>query len=149
MWMRARQWLSRRPHSFMSEVQEQSSSDFISSMDDLISNILKVNKHSDLLFEIPAKGRTVGSTLQIEICSGQWSLFTDISVDYWISNRIFKGWVNQVFKTSDIFNLTEWEGMLSLRCILNMKRLLSRKNDPLKFSTTLEASSESDWGAYR
>ena len=55
----------------MSEVQEQPSSDFISSTEDLISNILKDNKHSDLLFEIPTKGRTVGSTLQKEICSGQ------------------------------------------------------------------------------
>jgi len=28
--------------------------------------------------------------------------------------------------------------VLSSRCILNMKRLLIRKNDPLKISTTLE-----------
>jgi len=55
----------------MSEVQEQPLSDFVSSKDDLISKILKDNKHSDLLFEIPTKGKTVGSTLQKEICSGQ------------------------------------------------------------------------------
>jgi len=31
-------------------------------------------------------------------------------------------------KTPDIFNLTEWEGMLSSPCILNMKHLESLKN---------------------
>jgi len=130
----------------MSEVQEQPSSDFISSTDDLISNILKDNKHSDLLFEIPTKGRTVGSTLQKEICSGQWSLCTDISVeaDYLISNRIFKGWVYQVFKISNIFNVIEWEGMLSSRCILSMKRLLVQEYNSLKIPTTLKASQETD-----
>jgi len=31
------------------------------------------------------------------------------------------------FRISNIFNLTEWEGMLSSRCILNMKRLATLK----------------------
>jgi len=151
MGMRARQWLSWRLHSFMSEVQEQPLSDFVSSKDDLISKILKDNKHSDLLFEIPTKGKTVGSTLQKEICSGQWSLFTDISVeaDYLISNRIFKGWVYQVFKISEIFNLIEWEGMLSSRCILNMKCLLIPERNYLKISIILKSGQESDQEACR
>jgi len=34
---------------------------------------------------------------------------------------------NSSKKTPDVFNLTEWEGMLSSRCILNMKRLATLK----------------------
>jgi len=37
-------------------------------------------------------------------------------------------------KTSHIFNLTEWEGMLSSRCILNIKRLVTLKYKQRKSS---------------
>jgi len=43
--------------------------------------------------------------------------------------------IHHVFKTSDTFNLTEREGMLSSPCILNMKRLLIWKHDPFKISS--------------
>jgi len=43
-------------------------------------------------------------------------------------------------KAPDIFNLTEWEGMLSSPCILNMKHLDSLKNKYKKTSTTFRTS---------
>jgi len=39
-------------------------------------------------------------------------------------------------KIPDIFNFTEWEGMLSLRCILNMKRLVTLKCKQEKLQKT-------------
>jgi len=50
---------------------------------------------------------------------------------------------NPFQKTPDVFNLTEWEGMLSSRCILNMKRLVTLKYKQRK---SLNASLENVGG---
>jgi len=55
---------------------------------------------------------------------------------------IFSHFIHSTFlQIPDIFNLIEWEGMLSSRCILNMKRLVTLK---CKQKKTSKASQESD-----
>ena len=49
-------------------------------------------------------------------------------------------------KIPDIFNFTEWEGMLSSCCILNMKRLVTPK---CKQGKTSKTSSENNLKARR
>jgi len=56
--------------------------------------------------------------------------------------KIFDCFIHStLLKTPSIFNFTEREGMLSSRCILNMKRLATRR---YKLRKTLKASSGSN-----
>ena len=126
------------------KVQENSALNFTSSTDDLIFSIPEDNNIP--IFRI---GRDSHIERNHHLCIRHLHFellsLTDVAVE--TDNPIpvknfLKDDIHQVFKTSAIFNLTEREGMLSSRCILNMKRLLIRKNDPFKISTTSESDLE-------
>jgi len=138
MSMRVRRGFSLGRHLPKNEVQAYSASNLTTSTDDLIFTIPENNNTPN--FRI-GRDSHIEKNHHLSIRHLHFRVLSLTDISFETDNPIpvknfLKDDIPQVFNTSDIFNLTEREGMLSSRCILNMKRLLIRKNDPLKISTT-------------
>jgi len=166
--MRVRQCSSWRQHQFLYEVHEESSHDLTSSKKDLTLSISEENNITRTILNV-AKGniaserfrKTTRSRFSIWFMFRIWRRIAPLSFllkEYPLGRdhlnnvlineelpiffSIFSHFIHStLLNISNIFNLTEQEGMLSSRCILNLKRLVTLKYKQRK---TSNASQESD-----
>ena len=146
MCMRVRRGFPWGRYSPTNEVQAYSTSNFTSSTDDLIFSVPEDNNTP--IFHIGRDSHIEKNHhLSIRYLHFRVLSLTDSSVK--TDNPIhvknfFRDDIHQVLKTSDIFNLTEREGMLSSCYILNMKLLEILKYKWKKISIISEANKERD-----